>query len=210
MADDALPPTNARFLDRPLNMTSRILMGLAALLVAGAILAPLWQIRLEAPMYEDALLMDIYAYKLEGGNDGQDLKEINTLNKYVGMRTIKEADFTEMDWMPFVLGGFALLALRAIFFGRIRNAVDVGVLFAYFGAFSLYRFYYQMYVYAQNLDPSAPMNMEPFMPAVIGSNTVANFTQWSYPNWGSALLAGFVILVAVSIWLSRHEPHASS
>ncbi|PEN07952.1 hypothetical protein CRI93_05775 [Longimonas halophila] len=207
---DEASRSNTRFLDRPLNTTSRILMGLAALLVAGAILAPLWQIRLEAPMYEDPLLMDIYAHKLESGNDGQDLKEINTLNKYVGMRTIQEADFTEMDWMPFVLGGFALLALRAMFFGRIRNAVDVGVLFAYFGAFSLYRFYYQMYVYAQNLDPTAPMNMEPFMPAVIGSNTVANFTQWSYPNWGSALLAGFIMLVVAAIWRSRNESHNAS
>ena len=185
-------------------------MGLAALLVAGAILSPLWQIRLEAPMYEDSLIMDIYAYKLESGNEGQDLKEINTLNKYVGMRPIKEADFTEMDWIPFALGGFALLALRAIFFGRIRNVVDVGVLFVYFGVFSLYRFYYQMYVYAQNLDPTAPINMEPFMPAVIGSNTVANFTQWSYPNWGSTLLVGFVVLVAAAIWHSRNEPHVSS
>lgn len=194
-----------RFLDRPLNGRSRLVLVLSAVVIAGAILVPLWRIWMIAPQYQDGLELTIYSHKLEAGNDGQDLDEINTLNHYIGMQPIREADFGEMQWIPFALGVFALLALRAAVFGRIRNVVDVGVLFLYFGAFSFYRFYYQLYTYAHNLDPKAPMNVEPFMPAVIGKNQIANFTQYSYPLWGSALLGVFLLLLAAAIWLSRGE-----
>jgi len=71
-------------------------MLVAAVLVAGSLYFPLWQLHLEAPQYAEGLEMTVYPYKIEGGNDGQDLKEINMLNHYIGMKTISHADFTEM------------------------------------------------------------------------------------------------------------------
>ncbi|MBK8598775.1 MAG: hypothetical protein IPN83_25070 [Holophagales bacterium] len=57
-----------------------------------------------APQYQDGLRLDIYSYKFEAGNNGQDIKEINVLNHYIGMRDLEPEDFTEFKWIPFVVG----------------------------------------------------------------------------------------------------------
>ncbi len=187
--------------DRPVPDRGRLLLLAGAVLMAIAIFLPLWQIHLVAPQYQGGLDMYIYSHKLEGGNEGQDIKEINTLNHYIGMRPLQEEDFTEMRFIPFLLGGFVLLALRAAVFGKIGAAIDVLVLFIYFGAFSMWRFYYRLYTYAHDLDPKAPVDIDPFMPALIGRNQIANFTQYSYPREGSIVLLVAALCFAGAIWM---------
>jgi len=179
----------------------RLLMVVGAVLLAVAIFLPLWQIHLVAPQYQEGLDLYIYSHKLEAGNEGQDLKEINSLNHYIGMAPIEEEDFAEMTFIPFLLGGFSLLALRAAFFGKLGAAIDTLVLFIYFGAFSMWRFYYQLYTYAHNLDPRAPMDIDPFTPVLIGWKQIANFKQYSFPREGSALLLGAVVCFGTAIWM---------
>ena len=193
------------FLRRPLNLRSRVLLLVAAAAVGAAVFLPLWQIRLVAPQYQEGLRLHIYAYKLVGGNGGQDIFEINTLNHYIGMHPIQQSDFVEMKWMPFAFGIFALLALRAAALGRIVSLIDLGVLFLYFGAFSLGNFAYRLYSYGHDLDVHAPVHIKPFTPVVIGSQQIANFVQASLPQVGTLLLAAFPILVAAALWCSRHE-----
>ncbi|GAA5482576.1 hypothetical protein [Haloferula sargassicola] len=194
------------FLQKPLNGWSRVLLLLGALLVAGSLYFPLWRLHLVAPQYEEGLEMTIHAYKIVGGNDGQDLKEINMLNHYIGMKTISEADFTEMQVMPFMLGLFILLSLRAAVFGYMGAVVDLFVLASYFGLFSIGAFYYRLHSYGHNLDPHAPMNVEPFTPLMFGTQKIANFTQSSFPEAGTYLLWGFMILLILALWISRKEP----
>ena len=55
------------------------------------------------------------------------------------MRPLLESDFSEFKWMPFALGAFALLALRAIAFGKMSKLVDLVVLFLYFALFSFWK-----------------------------------------------------------------------
>jgi hypothetical protein len=188
-------------IDRDLPARGRLLLIVGAALLAVAIFLPLWQIHLVAPQYQEGLDLYIHSYKLEAGNDGQDLTEINNLNHYIGMQPIEEEDFAEMTFIPFLLGGFALLALRAAVFAKVRAVIDTLVLFIYFGIFSMWRFYYQLYTYAHNLDPRAPMDIEPFTPILIGWKKIANFTQYSFPREGSALLLGAVLCFAAAIWL---------
>ncbi|WP_022834635.1 hypothetical protein [Salisaeta longa] len=190
-------------LDRRVTGTGRLLLMAGALLIAGAIVLPLWQIHLVAPQYQEGLDMYIYSHKLVGGNEGQDITEINGLNHYIGMQAIQESDFTEMQWIPFALGVFVLLALRAAVFAKVSAVVDLTVLFVYFGAFSMYRFYYRLYTYSHTLDPRAPVDIDPFMPALIGKNQIANFTQYSFPREGSALLLLAIVCFVGAMWLSR-------
>lgn len=194
-----------RFLDRPLSIRSRIVLlaGVAAL-VAGAFL-PLWRIQLVAPQYAEGLTLDMYAYSIEAGNEGQDLQEINTLNHYIGMKAIHEADFVEMQWIPFAIGVFALLGMRAVVIGRVGSLVDLGVLFCYFTVFSLGSFTYRLYTYGHQLDPKAPMTIEPFMPVLIGRQQIANFVQTSLPLAGSFCMAMFLPALIGAIWLSRRD-----
>jgi hypothetical protein len=193
------------FLERPLSVAARglVLAGIVVL-IAGAFL-PLWRISLVAPQYAEGLTLDMYTHKIEAGNGGQDLAEINTLNHYIGMKAIAQADFAEMKWMPFAIGIFVLLALRAVVMGRIGHLVDLGVLFTYFGLFSLATFVWRLYTYGHQLDPHAPMTIEPFMPVVIGRQQIANFVQTSLPLAGTVCMAGFALCIAAAIWVSRRE-----
>jgi hypothetical protein len=194
----------ASFLDRPVNGTGRLLLllSIVALLAGGAL--PLWRISLVAPQYAEGLTLDMYAYQIVAGNNGQDLAEINTLNHYIGMKPIAQADFLEMRVLPFAIGVFALLALRAAVIGRIVTVVDLAVLFLYFGMFSLGSFVYRLYTYGHHLDPQAPMKITPFMPVVVGSQQIANFVQTSLPLAGTICMgAFFMLLIAVLVSSAR-------
>jgi|SRR5690625_4226620 len=192
-----------RFLARPLGFWSRLLLIIGAFCLVATFFFPLWQIHLVAPQYPKGLDLDIYSYKLVGGRDGADLAEINILNHYIGMAQIHEADFVEMRWIPFVLGLFILLSFRAAVFGRMGNVVDVLTLFLYFGLFSMINFYYRLYSFGTDLDPMAPMKTEPFVPVIIGSQKIANFTQYSYPHVSSYLLGAFALCVILAMFVSR-------
>src|SRR5690606_4984542 len=101
-----------------------------------------------------------------------------------------------------------LLALRAVAIGRIGHLVDLGVLYCYFGAFSVGSFAYRLYTYGHELDPTAPMTIEPFMPVLIGRQQIANFLQSSFPLTGSYCLALFLPAIVLAIWMSRRSETA--
>lgn len=193
------------FLRRPLSFGARVMLLLATACLVLALVLPLWRITLVAPQYQEGLSLQIYSYQLVAGNDGQDLHEINNLNHYIGMKPLAEADFIEMLWVPFALGLFILLGLRAAAIGTIRSLVDLLALFLYFTAFSFGSFYYRLYTYGHELDPKAPMTIEPFTPVLIGRQQIANFEQSSWPELGTLFLAAFPLLLIGSIWFSRRE-----
>ena len=195
-------------LDRPVNRTGRILLLAATLVLLLGGTLPLWRISLVAPQYAEGLTLDMYAYQIVAGNKGQDLAEINTLNHYIGMKPIAQADFLEMKVLPFAIGVFALLALRSVVIGRIVTLVDLSVLFLYFGVFSLGSFAYRLYTYGHYLDPRAPMKIAPFMPVVMGSQQIANFVQTSLPLAGTLLMSAFLLLLLAALWLSVRQARA--
>ena len=77
-----------RFMGEPLAGRPRLLMLVAAMCLAATFFFPLWNLTMFAPQYPDGLRLDIYAHAMEGGNGGQDVKEINVLNHYIGMRDL--------------------------------------------------------------------------------------------------------------------------
>jgi hypothetical protein len=186
---------SSRFLDAPIGARPRLLLVAATVCLLGAYLFPLWNMTMFAPQYPDGLRLDIYSYKLVGGNDGQDVKEINVLNHYIGMRDLETKDFTEFKWIPFVVGILGLLFLRAAVLGRLAHVLDVLVLYVYFGLFSLWSFGYKMYQYGHNLDPRAAVKVDPFLPPLFGGKQLANFEVFSYPQAGSYALAAAALLL---------------
>jgi copper chaperone NosL len=202
-----LPTARSGFyqaLDRPLGASLRIGIALLVIPLLTSLLLPLWTIRMQAPQYPSGLRLDIYAYTIQGGNDGRDLREINTLNHYIGMKKLDPSDFADLDWIPFAIGGLALLALRVAAIGDGRALVDLAVLTIYFSLFSAGRFVFKMWWYGHHLDPTAPIDMEPFMPAILGTQQIGNFSTQGYPLSGSLLLGVFVTGVAVlALWHLR-------
>jgi hypothetical protein len=194
-----------RSLDRPLSIRARLLLLAGVVILAVGAWLPVWRIELVAPQYPEGLSLEMHTYKIAAGNNGNDLQEINLLNHYIGMKPIAPADFVEMRWIPFAIGAFVLFGLRAAVIGRIINLVDLLVMFLYFTLFSLATFAYRLYTYGHDLDPKAPMRIEPFMPVLVGNQQIANFMQSSWPLSGSFLMALFVPAVLGAIWLSRKE-----
>src|SRR5215471_20390644 len=125
---------SARFFHEPVGVRPRLLLALAAGLIVVAYFLPLWNLTMFAPQYPNGLRLDIYSHTLVAGHGGQDIKEINLPNHYIGMRDLASEDFSEFKWMPFVLGGMALLYLRAVVLGTVKELVDSVVVFFYFGA----------------------------------------------------------------------------
>ena len=179
------------FLDRPLYLSSRLLLALLVIpLVIGAS-KPLWRISMKAPQYPQGLYMDVYTYKVDGGHKGQDIKEINTLNHYIGMHKIDRAELSDLDWIPFGLGLLMILTLRCAAIGNVRALVDLVVVAGYVGGFAFLKFIYKMYVFGHNLDPDAPIKVEPFTPAIFGTKQIANFSTSSFPQLGSGYIGIF-------------------
>src|SRR6476619_6063977 len=155
-----------RFLAEPIGLSARFMLLAAAVLLVATYFFPLWNLTMFAPQYPDGLRLDIYSHTMVGGRNGQDVKEINVLNHYIGMHDLAVEDFTEFKWMPFVLGALALLFLRAAVHGKVSTLVDVGMLFTYFGAFSLWSFGYKLYRYAHDLAPPAAVKVPECTPAI--------------------------------------------
>lgn len=190
------------FLEQPLPLFSRILTAAAALTLLMVFLFPLWNMTFFSNQYTDGLTLDIYAYRLEGGKtpNRDDLREINSLNHYIGMRPLLESDFGEFTWLPFAIGGLMLLALRAAVLGKMSKLVDVFVLFVYFSLYSFWSFYYRLYSYGHNLDPTAAIKVPPFTPPIFGEQVVGNFTVFSYPEIGSYIFFLYGILLVLAIF----------
>jgi copper chaperone NosL len=199
-----------RFLDAPLDIAPRTLLVLAFLLLLPTYFAPLYDMTMFAPQYQDGLRLYIYSHKLEGGNGGQDIKEINVLNHYIGMKDLGVENFTEFKWLPFAIGIFGLLFLRAAVLGKMSHLVDVLVLYLYFGAFALWSFGYKMYVYGHNLDPRAAVRVAPFMPPMFGYKKLANFEVYSYPALGSYALGAVAVLLVASLALAYRQSRRST
>lgn len=185
------------FLSRPLFGWSRLVLVALAIPLVLSFTAPLWRISMTAPQYPKGLYMDIYAYKLEGGEDGVHIQEINTLNHYIGMRKLDAAAAADLDWIPFALGALLLLTLRVAAIGTVRNLIDLAVMTGYVSAFAFGRFVYRLWVFGHDLDPTAPVRVKPFMPVVLGHKTVANFETYSLPQLGSYYLVTFTTGVFV-------------
>jgi len=199
-----------RFLEAPLDIAPRVLLLAAVLLVLPCYLFPLYDMTMFAPQYPEGLRLHIYSYKLDGGNNGQDLKEINLLNHYIGMKDLDVTEFTEFKWIPFVVGALALLFLRTAVLGKMAHLVDVLVLYLYFGLFSLWSFAYKMYWYGHHLSPTAAVKVDPFTPPLFGYRKLANFEVYSYPAVGSYALAGVALVLAVAAYVAWRQSRGES
>ena len=98
----------------PIHKEGYPFIALAAVLMLGAFVLPLWRIDLEAPQYPEGIGMLVRVNTVEGVKDN-DLQNINGLNHYIGMPPV-EAPALETALFPIGLGvvvGSALVAALA-------------------------------------------------------------------------------------------------
>ncbi len=203
-----------RFLDEPIFPWARIVLALLTIFVGLSFTAPMWHINMKAPQYPQGLDLYIYSYKVDGGNDGNDVQEINVLNHYIGMAPLDRAALSDLDWIPFLFAAMIILALRTALIGKVGSMLDLLVMTTYAGAFGFGRLYYKLYTFGHNLDPRAPVTIEPFMPVMLGKKQIANFLTEAGPGLGTWYVAifatGLTLLLLIHLVVGRKRHVASA
>jgi nitrous oxidase accessory protein len=162
---------------------------LAAALVASSAQLPLWSLTMRAPQYPQGLHLQAYGTALTG-----DLREINILNHYVGMRPI-EAPAFETALFPVAVGALILLCLCAPLHPRLwRLATAAAVVTP---VLILVDLQWRLYSFGHSLDPKAPIRLKPFTPLVIGETTMGNFVSTGMVSWGFACLVAAALVLVV-------------
>lgn len=167
----------------------------AAALMAMSILLPLWGMTLVSTQYPEGLRMVVYPGRIAG-----DLAEINALNRYIGMTPITADFFVELRLLPIAFGAVAALILVSALLRR-RWAPALPLLaMATVAAYGFLSMRNRLYQFGHDLDPTAPISIEPFTPPMMGLNQIAQFASYTYFSWGTFLPLASGILVALVLW----------
>lgn len=151
-----------------------------------------------APQYPEGLNIIVYPDHLEG-----EIDIVNGLNHYIGMSEFSEANFPELNYLNYLIIGLAiftvltaLLRKKALLYGLIALFVIGGAL----GVWDLNRW---LRNFGTNLDPMAPIKVDPFVPPILGENTLANFVTHSMLQPGTYFIIAAFILLLIPLWKDR-------
>lgn len=195
----------AKISRQPSFRLSTILLIGAAVILAVSTFFPYWRMRLNAPQYPQGLFVIVYVNHMEG-----DVREIDGLNHYIGMKPLDEAANIERSLAPIAMIAiglmivsvalihskwFALLAIPAMLFPFVFLA-DMWLWLWYYG---------------NNLDPTAALSssIQAFTPAILGTGHVGQFstTATLQPGWYLALAAA--LLTGIGLHYRRQARLAS-
>ncbi|MFD2725142.1 hypothetical protein [Hyunsoonleella rubra] len=190
---------------------SNIIMLIAAILPLGLFLFPLWRITLEAPQYPIPLAMNIHINDFSDVHP-HDIKNINLMNHYVGMKYIPEA-IPEFKIFPIGVIITTIIGLIIAFKGNYKWFLYWFILMILLSGAGLYDFYLWEHDYGHDLDPKAIMkftnpdgSIMGFQPPLFGSKDILNFTAHSYPRLG-ALFLGLGIASSFFAYLIGKKRH---
>jgi copper chaperone NosL len=190
-----------------MSISSRLLVALAAVLLLGMLVTPIWRVHLVAPQYPEGLGMEIRANTIRGLKEN-DLRSINALNHYIGMKPITPEAIPELRIIPWIVGGLAVTGLLVAAAGRRRLVWAWLGLFGVSGIVGMIDFWRWEYSYGHDLDLENAIISVPgmtYQPPLIGSKQLLNFTAESWPATG-AILAGFAFaLVIAALMLSAQR-----
>ncbi len=193
---------------------SNIIMLIAALLPLGLFLFPLWRITLEAPQYPTPLAMNIHINDFSDVHP-HDIKNINLMNHYVGMKYIPDA-IPEFKIFPIGILVTTFIGLIIAWKGNYKWFLFWFVLMIVLSSAGLYDFYIWEHDYGHDLDPKAIMKFTNpdgtvmgFQPPLFGSKDILNFKAHSYPRLGAFFL-GIGILGSFIAYLVGKKKHKKS
>ncbi len=186
------------------------MMILGSVLILGLFIFPLWNITLEAPQYPIPLGMDIYINDFSDANP-HDIKNINLMNHYVGMKYIPES-IPEFKIFPVVIIAMSLIGIFIGLKGNKKWFIGWGVAMLVLAIAGIYDFYLWEHDYGHNLDPKAIMkftnpdgSVMGFQPPLFGSKDILNFRAHSYPQLGAYFLGAGMALSLVAVWFWNKE-----
>lgn len=176
-----------------------LLLGGAALLLLISVFLPYWSLTLHAPQYPGGLEVKLYVNHVTG-----DVDEIDGLNHYIGMRSLKEAAPLERTLSIVMIVGIALLSAAAIYIHSPVAAFFSFPAFLFPGIF-LADLYFWLWNFGTNLDPRAPLSssVKPFVPPLLGEGNVGQFK--TVAAWDIGLIMAFVASALIVVGLYFHR-----
>jgi len=175
------------------------LFTLAAVILIVSIFLPYWHLTLHAPQYPKGLTVVAYLNRVEG-----DVAEIDGLNHYIGMRPLTEAAPFERSMSIVGVMMLALLILASVFV-HSRWAAVLTLPALLFPLIFLADLQFWLANFGQHLDPKAPLSsaVKPFIPPVLGTGHIAQFSTISAPSLGLWLAILASLLILCGLWCHR-------
>mgnify|MGYP001431504064 CR=1 FL=1 len=172
---------------------------IARVMLLASVFLPYWHMELEAPQYPNGLFLTAYVNHLTG-----DVREIDGLNHYIGMRSLGEAAAFERTagvWM--VIAMFLLVEGAA--FVHSKWAVLLAAPAILFPVVFVADLYFWMRTFGLNLDPSAPLSssVKPFVPTVIGEGGIGQFRTYAELGTGYWLAVSCAVLTIAGFVFHR-------
>jgi copper chaperone NosL len=183
---------------------SRLLLGLAAVLLAPVYWLPLWSIRISAPQYREGLGMNIGLRDIWG--QGQhDIQNINILNHYIGMKPIVPSEVGVLTIMPWAVAFLMAGALAVAVIGRRWAVWGWLGAFTVLGTAGMVEFWRWNHDYGHNLSPDAPIKVPgmTYSPPIFGSKELLNITTTSLPSWGTLFIVLSILAAVAALYVGR-------
>ena len=201
------------------------LAGLA--LMAASFFAPMWWVSLTAPNYPEHIYphgvrIVMHWNHVANGCTAQTrereeieedevldcVAEMNTINHYIGMHPIERGAQLEFKLAPYLFIAFGALVVAGLFYGGPlwwllwvpAIAMPIGFLVDFAG---------WLYWFGHTLNDWAAFTVKPFMPTVFGEGKVAQFSTYSYPDYGMALSIASSVCLVLALLRRRRERVAS-
>lgn len=176
------------------------ILAVARVCLLVSIFLPWWHMELDAPQYPQGLFLTAYVDRLEG-----DVREIDSLNHYIGMRPLGEAAHYEKAVAVWAIIAMVLL-IEAAAFVHTRWAVLLALPAIFFPIGFLADLQYWMHTFGQNLDPGAALSssIKPFTPTVLGEGGIGQFKTYADLGTGFWLASACSILTIIAFVFHRH------
>ena len=175
---------------------------IAAGLFVSALKFPIWQMRMESPQYRDEEAIRVAVFP--GGLTG-DIKEVETLNQYIGVRIPRE--LPQCGWLPTALILAALLGLFAASLPRIIRKwglIAIPTVLATSLLFAAVQARQQMYDIGHHRNEKTPLRgVKDFTPPFFGKTKLFQFDVESSFGLGAYFIAGAIALQLGGAWVSR-------
>ena len=180
-------------------LSPALALGLARLALIVSIFLPYWKMDLTAPQYPDGLHVEAYLDRMTG-----DVREIDSLNHYIGMRPLEEAAQLERKLSIWALLALAILLELAVYI-HSKWAALIALPAILFPAIFLADLRYWLHDFGTNLDPTASMSnaIEPFKPPVLGQGTIGQFGTQASMGPGLQLAIAAAVLTIIGLVLHR-------
>jgi len=174
----------------------------AAGLLVVSIFLPYWHLTLHAPQYPRGLEARVTVRTFEG-----DVREINGLNHYIGMRPLEEGGEIERSLSIFAIPLMAAMAAGMMI--RRRRFWLLAVPAILYPVIFTADLFYWLHNFGHNLDPTAALSASivEFTPAILGEGKVGQFRTTAFYDvgFGLAFLASVLLIVAVVVRLRRER-----